>query len=182
MWPCGELCGVFSYPLLSISSLVGKSVFNTPFPLHYFLKLSSHFRLTIIKSKSLAFSLHPPASVSGFFLTVALSTDEKPLVSHLPSAQNGREPSCLASSWRSLFYKLSFLATAQTSRIQQWCDSRGRGNILEEKLLDLIQEAEFGWLPLGAGEQWDLLKSLKISQKHTFIKSYSSGSKGPRTI
>ena len=119
--------------------LVGKSVFNTPFPPHYFLNLSSHFSLTIIKSKSLAFSLHPPASVSGFFLTVALSIGEKTLVSHLPSAQNGREPSCLAFSWRSLFCKLSFLATAQTV-YNKGCNSRGRGNILEEKLLDSIQK------------------------------------------
>ena len=72
--------------------LVGKSVFNTPFPLHHFLKLSSHFSLTIIKSKPLAFSPHSPASVSGFFLRAALFTGEKTLVSQLPSAQNGKEP------------------------------------------------------------------------------------------
>ena len=117
--------------------LVGKSVFNTPFPLHYFLKRSSHFSLTIIKSKSLAFSPHSPASVSGFFLTAALFTGEKTLISHLPSAQHGREPSCLASSSRSLSCKLSFLATAQTSRIQQWVygettglDSGGRVGLI----------------------------------------------------
>ena len=55
-----------------------ESVFDTSFPLHYFLKLSSHFSLTIIKSKSLAFSLHSPASASGNFLQLLYLQVRKP--------------------------------------------------------------------------------------------------------
>lgn len=61
------------------------------------LRLSSDFRLTSMEFISLVYSPHSPTSF-WMLLTAALYAGEKILVSHLPSAQNGKESSGHPSS------------------------------------------------------------------------------------
>ena len=150
-----------------------ESVFDTSFPLHYLLKLSSHFSLTI-KSKCLALSLHSPASASGNFLQLLYLQVRKPW-SLQPRLGDSLQ----------VFHLLGDLFSADLASqslpichlYDNGCDPWGRGNVFGEKLLDSVLEAELGWLPLGEREQWELLKSFKMPQKHIFIKSYSLGVK-----
>ena len=142
-----------------------ESVFNSLFSLHNFLMLSSHLWITSIKSISSVYSFHLPASVSGCFLQQFYVQVRRAWVSYLLSAQNGRESSGLTSSWRSFFcFSFSLPATAHTSRVQQ-------GVWLKEDGISLgrnywTQETGLDRLPLGEREQWELLKSFKMPQKH----------------
>ena len=51
-------------------------------------------------------------------------------------------------------------------------DPRETGNVLWGNLLDRIQKAELGSLPLGPEQQWDLLKSFCISQNTCSLRGH----------
>lgn len=154
-----------------------RNVFNTSFSLHCLLMPSSHLWITSIKSISSVYSLHPPSSVSGCFLQLLYIQVRKAWISYLLSAHSGRESSCLTSSWRSFFcFSFSLPATAHTSHIQQGVWPKEE-EYPQGETTGLTQETRLGRLPLGTREQWELLKSFKMPQKHIFIKSYSLGVK-----
>ena len=155
-----------------------ESVFDTSFPLHYFLKCSSHFSLTIIKSKALVFSLHSPASASGCFLELLYLQVRKPLslIFLQPRLGDNLQVFHLLGD---LFSKDLVSQSLPICHLyNNGCDPWGRGNVFGEKLLDSVLEAELGWLSLGGKGGMGLVKKLLNVSKHIFIESYSLRPKG----
>lgn len=139
------------------------SVFITV-PLNNFPRLSSHFRLTTIKSMS--FDIFSPCSSKWFWVLLAadLSTDEKTLVSHLPSVQNRRKSSGLTLSWRAFSCSIRSLVTAHTSRVTAGVTLGKEGISSGRRYWTGLRTGSRAGLilarfPLEAREQWELLKS-----------------------
>lgn len=99
--------------------------------------------------------------------------------SHHTSAQHGTL--WLTPSWRSFAVTSVFQSVLGHPDCTACVHPRETRSVLWGNLLDRIQGAELGSLPLGPGQQWDLLKSFYISRHPPVFRSLPGGPKAPRT-